>query len=106
MDDDTVSGAFEETIVFLEHFKDLPDPRLVGKIVYRFDEVLLLSLLAVLAGAETFTDIALFGEKKLGFLRRYRPFACGTPPHDRTGDIFACWTPDNSSAVSCHGSQP
>ena len=70
------------------HFKDLPDPRQVGKIVYRFDEVLL-SLLVVLAGAETFTDIALFGEKKLGFLRRYRPFACGTPPHDRIGDIFA-----------------
>jgi len=28
----------------------------------------------VLAGAETFVDIALFGEKKRGFLRRFRPF--------------------------------
>ncbi|HEX9071468.1 MAG TPA: hypothetical protein VF852_05905, partial [Pseudolabrys sp.] len=36
-----------------------------SKIVYPLDEVLLLCLLAVLAGAETFTDIALFGEKKL-----------------------------------------
>lgn len=89
MKGDADLGAFEETVVFLEHFKDFPDPRQAGKVVCRFDEVLLLSLLAVLAGAETFTDIALFGEKKLGFLRRFRPFACGTPPHDRLGEIFA-----------------
>jgi predicted transposase YbfD/YdcC len=51
--------------------------------------VLLLSLLGVLAGAEAFTDIARFGEKKLDLLRRFRPFRDGTPPHDRLGDIFA-----------------
>lgn len=50
---------------------------------------MLLSLLAVLAGAEGFTDIARFGEKKLPFLRRFRPFRDGTPPHDRIGEIFA-----------------
>ena len=57
--------------------------------VYPLDEVLLLALLAVLAGAETFTDIARFGEKKLPLLRRFRPFHDGTPPHDRIGEIFA-----------------
>ncbi|MBC7951150.1 MAG: transposase family protein, partial [Rhodospirillaceae bacterium] len=41
-----------EGIVFLEHFRDLPDPRQAGKVVYPLDEVLLLCLLAVLAGAE------------------------------------------------------
>lgn len=46
-------------------------------------------LLAVLAGAETFTDIALFGEKKLDLLRRFLPYLNGTPPHDRLGEIFA-----------------
>ena len=43
----------------------------------------------MLAGAETFTDIARFGDKKLSLLRRFRPFHDGTPPHDRIGDIFA-----------------
>ena len=52
-------------------------------------EILLLSLLAGLAGAETFCDIARFGGKKLAFLRRFAPFAGGTPSHDRLGDIFA-----------------
>jgi hypothetical protein len=46
-------------------------------------------LLAVLAGAETFVDIARFGQKKIAFLRRFLPFRDGTPSHDHLGDIFA-----------------
>lgn len=60
---------------------------------YPLPEVLLLILLAVLAGAETFTDIARFGEKKLELLRRFRPFKNGTPAHDHLGDIFATLDP-------------
>jgi predicted transposase YbfD/YdcC len=82
-------GAIGEAVVFLEYFKDLSDPRQLGKVVYPLDEVLLLCLLAVLGGAETFVDIARFGEKKLGLLRRFRPFRDGTPSHDHLGDIFA-----------------
>jgi predicted transposase YbfD/YdcC len=81
--------AFDETVVFLSHFKDLKDPRQQGKVAYPLDEVLLLCLLAVLAGADTITDIALFGCKKLDLLRRFRPFANGTPAHDHLGDILA-----------------
>jgi predicted transposase YbfD/YdcC len=49
----------------------------------------LLCLLAVLAGAETVTDIARFGQKKLELLRRFRSFEAGTPAHDHLGDILA-----------------
>ena len=45
-------GAIVESVVFLEHFRDLPDPRQRGKVIYPLEEVLLLCLLAVLAGAE------------------------------------------------------
>jgi len=82
-------SAFGEAVGFLSHFSDLPDHRQVGKVIYPLDEVLLLSLLAVLAGAETFVDIARFGEKKLELLRRFRRFREGTPAHDHLGDIFA-----------------
>lgn len=84
-----LSGALGEAVAFLEHFEDLPDARQAAKVVYPLDEVLLLSLLAVLAGAEAFTDIARFGQKKLDLLRRFRPFLHGAPPHDTLGDIFA-----------------
>ena len=56
---------------------------------YPLPEVLLLILLAVLAGAEAFTDIARFGERKIELLRRFRPYVNGTPSHDHLGDIFA-----------------
>jgi predicted transposase YbfD/YdcC len=84
-----VPGALGEAIVFLKYFNDLPDPRQRGKVVYPLDEVLLLCLLAVLAGSEAITDIARFGEKKLDLLRRFRPFRDGTPAHDHLGDILA-----------------
>ena len=67
----------------------MPDHRQKGKVVYPLEEILLLCLLAVLAGAETFVDIARFGDKKLNLLRRFRPFRDGTPAHDHLGDIFA-----------------
>ena len=60
----TETGAFDESVVFLNHFKDLPDPRQRGKVMYPLDEILLLCLLAVLAGADTFTH-------------RYRPLRAG-----------------------------
>ena len=86
---DAALAAGFETAAFLDHFNDLPDHRQSGKATYPLDEILLLSLLAVLAGAEGFTDIARFGERKLGLLRRLRPFADGTPSHDHLGDIVA-----------------
>jgi predicted transposase YbfD/YdcC len=90
MDDATRDEhACFEAVVFLNHFNDLPDPRQRGKVTYPLDEVLLLALLAVLAGAESFVEIARFGEKKLDLLRRFRPFRDGTPSHDHLGDIFA-----------------
>jgi predicted transposase YbfD/YdcC len=78
-----------ETTVFLSYFKDMPDYRQAGKVTYPLDEILLLCLLSVLAGAEAFTEMARFGEKKIELLRRFRPFKDGTPTHDHLGDIFA-----------------
>ena len=88
------AAALAEAVVFLSHFKDLKDPRQQSKVSYPLDEILLLCLLAVLAGAETVTDIALFGVKKLPLLRRFRPYADGTPAHDHLGDILAALDPE------------
>jgi hypothetical protein len=86
---ETVCAALVETTVFLSFFKDMPDHRQPGKVIYPLEEILLLCLLAVLAGAEAFTDIARFGEKRVTLLRRFWPFANGTPAHDHLGDILA-----------------
>jgi predicted transposase YbfD/YdcC len=89
------NGALFEAVVFLNHFSDMPDHRQRGKVTCPLDEVLLLALLAVLAGAESFVDIARFGRMKLELLRRFRPFLDGTPSHDHLGDIFAALDPEH-----------
>jgi len=81
--------AFDQVVGWLEHFESLEDPRQAGKVWYRLDEVLLLCLVAVLAAAESWVEIAEFGKKKLELLRRFRRFANGTPSHDQLGDLFA-----------------
>lgn len=64
MPDIYTDSAIAESASFLEYFDALPDPRQQSKVIYPLDEVLLLCLLASLAGAETFVDIALFGSKR------------------------------------------
>ena len=81
--------AFDTVLDFLESFEALDDPRQRNKVLYLLDEVLLLVLLGVLAGCESWVEIAKFGEKKIDLLRRFRPFEDGTPSHDQLGDIFA-----------------
>lgn len=81
--------AFDTIVDFLESFEGLDDPRQRGKVLYPLDEVLLLVLLGVIAGCESWVEIARYGEKKLALLRRFRAFKDGTPSHDQLGDIFA-----------------
>ena len=88
-----VVAAGFETTVFPDYFKDMPDRRQPGKVACRLDDVLLLALLSILAGAEGFTDMARFGHKKPSLLQRFLPFANGTPSHDHLGDIFASLDP-------------
>jgi predicted transposase YbfD/YdcC len=81
--------AFDQVVEWLQHFEDLEDPRQSGKVAYPLDEMLLQCLLAVLAGAESWVEIAAFGKRKLDFLRRFAPFEEGTPSHDQFGNLFA-----------------
>ena len=58
MEDATTDrAAFDETLIFLSHCKDLHDPRQQGKVSRPLDEILLLCLLAVLVGAERHSSI-------------------------------------------------
>jgi len=78
-----------ESAAFLTCFDALLDPRQSGKVIYPLNEVLLLSLLATLAGAETFVEIALLGIKKRELLRRFLPF-CQRHTLARASGRFVC----------------
>ena len=70
---------------FLTHFQAVGDPRQQGKVLYPLEEILLLVLCGVISGADGWTSIALYGQKKLEVLRRFLPFESGTPSHDQLG---------------------
>jgi predicted transposase YbfD/YdcC len=71
----------------IDHFSALEDPRQAWKVEYPLPEIMLVVLCATLAGAETFVETALWGRKKLGFLRRLLPFKRGIPSHDALNDV-------------------
>jgi DDE_Tnp_1-associated len=100
--DGTRLAEIAETTSFLHYFSGLPDHRQAGKVDYPLPEVLLLILLAVLAGAEAFTDIARFGERKIELLRRFRPYVNGTPRMI----ISAIFSPRSTPAPSSFASSP
>ena len=73
---------------FLDYSQDLPDPRIDRKKLHRVDEILLLTLTAVICGAEGWQDIELFGQQKLGYLRKFLPYANGVPSDDTLRRLF------------------
>ena len=81
---------------FLTHFQAVEDPRQEGKVLYPLEEILLLVLCGVISGADGWTSIALYGQKKLELLRRFLPYENGTPSQ-------SCFL--HSKAASLAGSQ-
>jgi hypothetical protein len=96
-------GPLGEAVVFLSYFKDSQDPRQRGKVTYPLGEVLLQCLLAVLADAETFVDIACFAPGSSHFSVAYARFAMGGRHTITSAISLPRSMPSNSSAASLHG---
>ena len=78
---------------FLQHFETLPDPRQSWKVRYPLNEILLLSLCAILCGCDSFSDMVAYGQSKLDFLKQLLPFENGIPSHDTLGLVFSMMNP-------------
>jgi hypothetical protein len=72
----------------LDVFGQLNDPRIDRRKLQPLPEILLLTLCAVICGAESWDDIELFGEAKLDFLRTFLPFENGVPSDDTLRRFF------------------
>jgi DDE_Tnp_1-associated len=64
----------------------------------------LLCLLAVIAGAESWVEVAAFDKRKVVFLRRFAVFAEGTPSHDQFGNLFSALDTEAFQGCSSPGS--
>jgi predicted transposase YbfD/YdcC len=78
---------------FLRFFSDLPDPRGVNKI-HKLADMIVIAVMAVICGADGWSDVALFGRCKRKWLETFLELPGGIPSHDTFGRVFALLDPD------------
>lgn len=78
----------------LSHLNEVPEPRQQSKIDYPLDEILLLTISAVVSGCSEWQEIVDFGEDKLSWLRKYRPFSNSIPSHDTLNRVVSLIDPE------------
>jgi predicted transposase YbfD/YdcC len=74
-------------------FRKIEDPRKGNAICYDLVETLIIAILAIICGAETFTEMELFGKEKKEWLEKFLELKQGIPSHDTFGDIFSALNP-------------
>ena len=65
----------------------IEDPRCNGKVEHRLRDILVIAVCAMIACAESWEDIALYGRSKLAWCRRFRSCRTASP---RTTPSGAC----------------
>jgi predicted transposase YbfD/YdcC len=70
------------------------DPRIDRTKAHSLLDILVLSVLAVLCGAEGWEDIELFGKIRLSWLRKFIKLKNGVPSHDTISRVFRMIKPD------------
>lgn len=69
-------------------FSTLEDPRCGGKVEHRLIDILVIAVCAVIAGAESWEDIALYGRSKQEWLGTFLMLPNGIPSHDTFRRVF------------------
>lgn len=71
------------------HLSILPDSRVDRRKKHSLHDVLMMAILAMLCGAESFMDFERFGRAKEAWLRKFLKLPGGIPSHDTFGRVFA-----------------
>lgn len=78
----------------LRLFDRVEDPRVERSKLHRLSDILVITLCAVICGADTWTEVELFGQAKVDWLRTFLDLSHGIPSHDTFGRVFARLNPD------------
>jgi|SRR5580658_4737544 predicted transposase YbfD/YdcC len=90
----TISAPQSNQNFFKESFSTLQDPRrtIKGNIVYSLEEILFLTISAVISGCNTWASIAEYGRLKKDWFRKFYPYE-RMPSHDAISDLFCALEP-------------
>lgn len=81
------------------HFRQLPDPRVRRTRRHALEDILVITLCAVICGADDWVSIAHFGHAKRKWFRRFLALPHGIPSHDTFGRVFAALDPEAFKAA-------
>lgn len=72
-----------------EHFSKVNDPRIDRRKEHKLIDMIVISICAVICGAEGWTDVENFGNSKLPWLKSFLELPNGIPSHDTFGRVFS-----------------
>ncbi len=79
----------DHELAFTRSFADLPDPRANRTRKHSLHDILGVTLCAVICGADSFDEIARFGQARVSWLRHFFPLPNGIPSHDTFHRVLA-----------------
>ena len=77
----------------IEHFKDLPDPRVNRTKDHDLIDLLVIAVCTLLCAGESFNDMEDFGHAKLAWFKSFLTLRNGIPSHDTFNRVFAALDP-------------
>jgi predicted transposase YbfD/YdcC len=77
-----------------EHFSGVEDPRVACLVTHPLINIMTITLCAVIAGADNWSEVATFGEGKKEWLAKFLDMSEGTPSHDTFSLVFARLNPE------------
>jgi predicted transposase YbfD/YdcC len=78
----------------IEHFADLPDPRMERTRLHALTDILVIAICAIVCGAEDFVAFEAWGRAQEAWLRQRLPLPNGIPSHDTFDRVFRRLDPE------------
>lgn len=81
------------TAAIEDHFGKVEDPRVPYLVTHPLINMITISVCAIIAGAENWSEVATFGERKKKWLGEFLDLKMGTPSHDTFSTVFSMLEP-------------
>jgi hypothetical protein len=91
--DTKLNSRSKDPASVLEYFAALPDPRRDHGKIHLLDEIVFMSICAILCGADSWLDIAGYSESKKDWLKTFLILPGGIPSHDTFRRVFCMLDP-------------
>lgn len=77
-----------------EYFSELEDPRVDRTKRHQLIDIIIITICAVICGADTWVDLEAYGESKYEWLKSFLELPNGIPSHDTFARVFARLDPE------------